>query len=315
MSLETKNLNEIYHVIEKLNSYYEEMSKEKDNVSKMKEVYEFVKESLPYFYSEGELSYYYGRVIGLVMTCEAQLPKTFITESNPNFNYDDDDSIYNFLPVDKLMDNIVLKTRKELLRYHFSRNPNESIKRQCFTNDCYDSSGIVQEICDDNDIKSYRIEIHPGFSSKANLCNGSGFHYFNILKVNNKYYLIDCTYRQFFKTKGNFLDKIGLLNMQGCLPGTFILMDKEREEVAKKLLRDGWIELDEKKLKTYLDAFAISYRNGIYYETTNDYSFTANYTIDDYIRFLKGEDNQINHEGKESLGHQKRPAKLLKKLT
>ena len=103
--------------------------------------------------------------------------------------------------------------------------------------------------------------------------------------------------------------------MQGCLPGTFILMDKEREEVAKKLLRDGWIELDEKKLKTYLDAFAISYRNGIYYETTNDYSFTANYTIDDYIRFLKGEDNQINHEGKESLGHQKRPSKLLKKLT
>lgn len=306
---QNNNIIEIYNVIEKLYKYREEISSSEDKISKMIEIYKFVKEILPVFYCDGNLSRYYGRVIGLIMSCESKLPKTFIMESQPRFDYLKSCSISKTLPLDNLLDNIVLKARKELLTYHPTNTPEDTMKHLCFTNDCYESSKIVKEICDDNDIKSYIIEIHPGFSKKANLCNGNGFHYFNIIKINTKYYLIDCTYRQFFKTKGNFLEKIGLLNMQGCLPGKFVLMSKERETVAKKILKDGWIELDEKVLKTYLDGFAISYRNGIYYEQTNDYSFEASYTTDDYIRFLKGEDNQINHEGKELLGYQKRPSK------
>lgn len=314
MLFKYNNISEIYNMLEKLNAYSQEMSKEQNSISKMKEIYEFVKENLSVFYNDGELSYYYGKVITKIMGCEEQLSKTFITESDPKFNFEDEDNINNLLSVDNLMNRIVLKTRKELLKKHFCKNPNEEIKKQSFTNDCYKSSEIVKKICDDNGIKSYRIEIYPGFSSKNNLCNGNGFHYFNIVKLYDKYYLIDCTYRQFFKLKGNFIEKIGLINMQGCLPGTFILMDKERKEVAKKILKYGWVELDENVLKAYLDAFAISYRNGIYYEKTNDYSFKTSYSIDDYVKFLNGEDNQINHEGKESLGYQKRPAKMSKKI-
>lgn len=301
------NIYEIYNVLEKINKYSEIMDQQKDNVSTMIEVYKYLKENLLLFYNDGRINNYYGRVIALIITCEAKLPKTFITESNPIFDYYKDDNISINETENSILEKIVLLTRKELLRWRSVLNPNEAIKKMCFTNDCCKSSNIVKRICDDNNIEAYTIEINPGFSKESKLCNGNGFHFFNIVKLNKKYYLIDCTYRQFFKTKGNFLEKIGLLNMQMCLPGTFILMNEERIKVANKLLKDGWIELDEKILKTYLDSFAISYRNGLYYKKTNDYSYETNYTPEDYINFLEEKDNQINHEGREVLGYQKRP--------
>ncbi len=78
------------------------------------------------------------------------------------------------------------------------------------------------------------------------------------------------------------------------------------EAFEEKILKDGWIKSDEDILKHYLDGFAISYRNGIYYAQTKDYSYKTSYNAEDYIRFLKEEDSQINHEGKEALGFQKR---------
>lgn len=304
------NIYNIYNVLERINKYSEIMDRQKDNVSTMIEVYKYLKENILLFYNDGRINYYYGRVIALIMKCEAKLPKTFIIESNPVFDYYKDDHINMNEEEKSILEKIVLLTRKELLKRHSVLDPNEAIKKMCFTNCCCESSNIVKKICDDNDIKNYVVLLDPGFSYNEKLCNGNGFHYFNIVKLNKKYYLIDCTYRQFFKTKGNFLEKIGLLNMQMCLPGTFILMNEGIVKYADKLLKDGWIELDENILKSYLDGFAISYRNGLYYEKTNDYSYETNYTPEDYINFLEKKDNQINHEGREVLGYQKRPSNL-----
>lgn len=305
----TYKLLKIYELLEEIDGFTENLKNNEVDPKEIVNIYKSVKNSLPYFYHNGELTKYYGRVIASLMSCEGALPKEFIIESNPVFNYFEDDTIIMPEEDTRLLDKIVLQTRKELLSFFSMSDPNEKIKRLCFTNDCYEASSIVRDICDDNGIKNYVIEIHPGFSSKANLSNGNGFHYFNIINIGNKYYLVDCTYRQFFKLKGNNLEKIGILNMPGCHPGTFMLMDEERKKVSQKILKDGWIELDEQVLKTYLDGFAISYRNGIYYAKTNDYSYKTDYTPDDYIRFLKGEDNQINHEGKECLGYQRRLTK------
>ena len=65
-------------------------------------------------------------------------------------------------------------------------------------------------------------------------------------------------------------------------------------------------------MKTYLDAFTISFRNGLYYENTLDFSYTTEYSLDDYIRFIHGDDNQINHEDKLYLGYQSKPLKNYK---
>lgn len=88
-----------------------------------------------------------------------------------------------------------------------------------------------------------------------------------------------------------------------------MLMQNNGVNISKSILQDGYIVLNEDVFKTYLDAFTISFRNGLYYEETNDFSYTTKYTIDDYIIFLNGYDSQINHEIKDTLGYQKRPLK------
>ena len=307
----TYNLIKIYNLLEEINKCKEILNSNPNAIEELVNIYSLVKENLHFFYNNGELSKYYGKVIGLIMSCEAKITKDFITESNPQFDYFEIDEIKTSLSEKEILDRIVLKTRKKLIQAYSSSNPNETIKKLSFTNDCYKASTIVEKICNDNDIKSRKIEIHPGFSKKHNLCNGNGFHYFNIVKINNNYYLIDCTYRQFFKIKGNFIEKIGIINMPGCLPGTFMLMKEKRRNVSNQLLKNGWIELNSEIIKTYFDGFAISYRNGIYYAKTNDYSYETSYTADDYIRFLRGEDNQIKHEGMDCLGYQRH---LIKKI-
>ena len=84
-------------------------------------------------------------------------------------------------------------------------------------------------------------------------------------------------------------------------------MNEERKKVANKVLTDGWIEWNNSNMKNYLDGFTMSYRNGLYYERTNDFSFKTKYKIEDYNRFINGKDNTINHEGRDNLGYQQIP--------
>ncbi len=101
----------------------------------------------------------------------------------------------------------------------------------------------------------------------------------------------------------NILSRIGLIGLSGCDPGIFMYMDPQRKKVAETLLKNGFIKVTKESLKCYLDGFTLSFRNINYYEKTNDYSFQTPYTFEDYLRFLKREDDQIKHEGKENLGY------------
>ena len=56
-----------------------------------------------------------------------------------------------------------------------------------------------------------------------------------------------------------------------------MLMDKDRLKLSKDILEQGYVLLDDKNLKTYLDGFTISYRNGLYYEIMDDFSYTTKY--------------------------------------
>ena len=85
-----------------------------------------------------------------------------------------------------------------------------------------------------------------------------------------------------------------------------MLMDKDRLKLSKDILEQGYVLLDDKNLKNYLDGFTISYRNGLYYEIMDDFSYTTKYTAEDYRIFLRHEDNQVNHECHQVLGYQER---------
>ena len=124
--------------------------------------------------------------------------------------------------------------------------------------------------------------------------------------------MVDITYSQFFKLDKNILNRIGAINFLGCSTGIFMNMTGSRKNVANNLLEKGFIKIENEVMKDYLDGFALSYRNGLYYETTNDYTFKTNYSNEDYLNFLIHNDNQINHENEKFLDIQKIP--ITKKL-
>ena len=99
------------------------------------------------------------------------------------------------------------------------------------------------------------------------------------------------------------------MKTEGCKAGVYMLMTEDSKKIANELLSNGYIEINEETLKIYLDPFAISFRNGLYYEQTQDFSYTTDYDADDYMEFLWGNDNQLNYEDQNCLGYQNRPLK------
>lgn len=174
-----------------------------------------------------------------------------------------------------------------------------------FVNLCGTATQYFEKLCMWNGYEAYSIPIFPGYIEKANLYGGSHFHWFNIVKFKNRFFLVDLTYLQFFALEENNLDRIGVVGLSGCDVGTFMLMDENRKKVAEKIISNGFIELKEGNLKHYLDGFTMSFRNALYYEKQlreqGTISFPS-YSLETYINFLKGLDNQVNHEEKLYLG-------------
>lgn len=194
--------------------------------------------------------------------------------------------------------------------YHYSVRKNEfDFSKLHLTNFCVMASDFISDFCKIHNVECYKIPICPGYNKDAKLFNGVRWHYANVVKYNNEYYLVDLTISQFFYKFKNNLDRLGVIGCDGCYPGVFMLLTEKGKNIVTTLLNEGYIKLDEATFKAYMDAFTISFRNGLYYEDTNDFSYTTNYSTDDYIRFLNGEDDQIKHEGRENLGYQKRPLK------
>lgn len=216
---------------------------------------------------------------------------------------------YSNLNQDFFIEHLIYRTRKYILKDNCLLDNEILIQNINLANRCKECSEFIKKICDENNIKSYIIYIYPGYDKKSSLYNGCGFHFANIVRYNNKYYLIDATYSQFFYKFRNNLNRLGILNTSGCQPGVFMLMTEKGRKIANSLISNGYIELNKEIFKTYLDAFTISFRNGLYYEDTNDFTFTTNYAVNDYIKFLNNEDSQINHEEQLHLGFQTKPLK------
>ena len=270
----------------------------------LEDIYRYVKENSSKYYSNGLMHPGYGFIKEAIYKSESYV-KGKIIDVNIPFSIKDKNNFF--------IEYLVYIGRKYLIEKHYRILKNILDKLDLilfnFTNYCRETSKYIKKICDKEGIKNYLLPIYPGYTNKINLYNGSGYHFANIIYYNNKYYLIDITYSQFFYKDCNNLERIGIVNVSGCNPGRFMLFDDANKNIAINLLKNGYIELNEELLKRYLDAFTISFRNGLYYENTNDFSFKTNYTIDDYVSFLKGNDNQVKHEGYEYLGLQKRPLK------
>lgn len=261
------------------------------NISLLKSSFITLKEQAPKHYHEGTFSYRYEQYLKKLLHYRLKMLPSYVcdvTITEKSCSKED------------ILDYIVYKLREYILCFLEGRY--QSVDQVDLTDACIVCSFKVKDICDELNIPCEKVEIHPGYNIKARLFGLCGFHYFNIVTINNKKYIIDGTYKQFFKENVCLVDEIGVPLTCAPSPGFFMKLTKDRQEVAKKILKDGWIELTDDTLKAYCDGFTLSYRNGLYYETFSTTDFKTEYTGEDYLRFLKGEDNQTNHEPIECLG-------------
>jgi len=285
-----------------ISSYYR---KRTDNFNEMlSNIYNFVKSITDIYYINNRLEKDYFKSILLAVDNAEYKFKYLNSRIIKNEVYFKDCS-----KSDNFLDFLVYRVRNYIFDKFNCLGVEYPIEDINLSNYCVEASVYVEKLCDKNNVKCYTLKIHPGYNQFAYLYNGAGYHYANIIEYNGKHYLLDSTISQFFYTRTNNLDRLGIVEMSGCDMGIFLLMSEIGKKIASTLLKYGYIELTEVILKTYLDAFTVSFRNGLYYESTNDFSYSTDYTIDDYIKFLNGEDNQVNYEGKENLGYQGRPLK------
>lgn len=258
-----------------------------------------------------ESTYLYERLRDKIISCEYRLSDSFIVESTPYFTYNDEIFLgarFDKLCTEEKLDYIVWMTRRALLEhFHDTDKRVKSLRGLPLTNECKRTSYLVSDLCRGFGVDSQVIKIPAAFSDEINLYDGSGFHYFVIAKIDKKEFIIDCTYRQFFRSDNNNLDRMGVVGLCGCDPGVYMMQNRDRKNVALAILKNGWIRCTADNFKHYLDGFTLSFRNGLYYDWLGQVDYTVGYTADDYVEFLTGEDYITNYEPLEGLGEQERP--------
>lgn len=254
--------------------------------------------------------YYYSDVTSKIYELshleDSEQRKIFLVKSSPNFplsKTDDKDIIQRIVQNSRL--ELAAKVSNSLDLEVILK----TLNRCSFKNNCELASEIVNKVSTKYSVKSKKIMICPAFKNDLNLPNELRFHYFNIVLVDGKKYIVDCSYRQFFLLANNCIDRLGIMHLTGISVGKAMFMDLKRKEVAIKILKDGYIEATEENIKAYLDGFSISFRNGLFYEETGDFSYTTPYTVEDYIHFFEGSDSQESHESRHTLGFQLRHLK------
>lgn len=253
-----------------------------------------------------------------LLDCEDKISDKFIIDSNPNFDILDrkymnkQPSDFKHRSLEEQIKYIVWFVRSRLLEHHSDiENTKQDFNKLHLTNDCKLAANIVGLLCMQLNISCKIIKIAPAFTDEYKLYNGNGFHYFCLIKDEDrdKDYIIDCTYRQFFTLDSNSLERLGVMGLDGCNPGIYMLQNMSRFNTARELLLNGYIEANDDNFKNYLDGFTLSFRNGLYYEWLGRVDYEVPYTIPQYLRFLNGEELLFDYEPIEFLGEQERPLK------
>ena len=309
MSLTLDDFNALQKCKEKIMS----ITDYRNGISTQIETYRCAKEILKKDLSMEEVNC----ISTILYYTEFYMPSAYIMDVKSKFSAIGDKSFMTVYEIIKqipkefsskkeLLDTIVSTVRNIIFyKYRFQDSfTYENFEAISFLDLCKEVSYWVNEVCKFMKVKSEIIRIDPGFNQELNLVDGNGFHYFNIITIENERVLVDLSYKQFFTIKGNNLERLGVLKSTGCLAGIYMIQNESRLTTAKTLLLNGWIELTEENMKNYFDGFALSYRNALYYDNLGCVDFTTKYTACDYENFIYGDDNQANHENIRMLGIQ-----------
>ncbi|MCI9280090.1 MAG: hypothetical protein HFJ02_04760 [Bacilli bacterium] len=296
------------NIIQMINLFDDLDSHDTIAYDKMNEFYRYIKEITPYFCHSEPSVQLLRNLAEEKKWIEVKFSDNSIIDEIPLYVYDGHKHNYDlnkYSSMEEILNEIVYQTRTMLtgLDHDYNKLLNFNL-----VNRCQEASEFIAKLVRNFDIQTKIIKISAAFSDNELLYGiDMNYHYFVIIIIDNIYYLIDCTYSQFFSWYQNYIERLGNYCYSGCCPGVYMLKDIEREKVARIILRNGWIKLDEATFKHYLDGFTLFYRNGLYYEDLGEAIYTTDYTIDTYINFLFGDDSQIKHETKRVLGYQPSP--------
>ena len=165
--------------------YYENLegiinSVDKNNEEeKLKEMYKFLRDACPYYYHDNNIDLLYSFLLYEVEKCEKDITSYIVDVNAKKVN-------------ESIVANIVDIGRRYLHIIHsFNNDYVLDINDIYLGGDCSESSNNIAEICNKLDIKCHIIRIDPGYDVKLGLYNGDGYHYFNIIEMDNTYFLID----------------------------------------------------------------------------------------------------------------------------
>ncbi len=138
-----------------------------------------------------------------------------------------------------LLETIVYFTRRQLSVKDSVDFTSDSLRK-------YDekANNYVKDMCDRLGLICYTINIADTFDVPKK-------HYITVVEVNERYYLIDSTYQQFFLLGQNFAHRYlkNASNTETCEVGARIL--GINKEGALKLLERGFISTDDDMFKDY----------------------------------------------------------------
>ena len=300
------------YMLEKYKTFLKQTKETTKQKEIMADVYSYLKRIAPFMYSGLEMNALYRSLIKDTLDLEFLLNKEKLLDIKLNLNSSDFDGHVKLCFEGETEDKIksIVQTIRELLFLRLNKskgNDLQMLSANDLTGYCSICSSMVKESCKLLHLNAMNVHLEPGFISNSSLFSGVKKHYCTFVSSENDVYLVDISYSQFFWLKNNLIEKLGVPLLSGCSVGVFMIMTEERKKVAETLLRDGFIKVTPQVLKAYMDGFALSYRNGLAYEGTVSPSYTTDYTANDYLHFLYGEDNQLNHERDYTLGIQKRP--------
>lgn len=281
-----------------------------NKVSKLSDLYETMKLFSQQIKGNKEYDDIYLKLINkLIIKEKSVFFNDFVYDSKPDFDPDNEKFLCSEkkdFSVEEFLDFLVWLIRTDLLedcRYNFGYI--ENLDNENLANQCFKASYIGKSLCDSFGVSSKAIKICPGFTDDIMLYDGRGYHFFLMVELGSGEYIVDCTYRQFFRLDNNLFERMGVYGLSGCNPGFYMLIDEERKVVADTILKRGWIKATPVNFKAYMDGFALSFRNALYYENNNEVELKVPYTFSDYKRFLTGIDDQIKCQSVEYLAIQK----------
>ena len=130
--------------------------------------------------------------------------------------------------------------------------------------------------------------LNKSFDTEYNFGLPNFQHSFNLVKINDRFFVVDMTFAQFCEVDYT-LDVLGVPGLAGANPGMYLMEDKEKLEFLRNLIRNGYFEATEENIKFYFDAFILANRNSDFYRSHPSASqMSTEISAKDYVKALMG---------------------------